>query len=105
MKTDKIMTGALVQDSTGAVRELLRNDPTAIGYISLGQITPQVKAVPLSGIAPTEANVVAGRYPLVRPFLFVLKGEPSGVTKDFVDFVRSSEGQAMARREGLVPIK
>jgi phosphate transport system substrate-binding protein len=105
MKKERIATSALVQDSTGAVRELLRNDPAAVGYISLGQLTPQVKALPLDGVEPTEANVIAGKYPLVRPFLFVTKGEPTGAAQDFVRFVLSNDGQALAHREGLVPVK
>ena len=104
MKKERITTSALVQDSTGAVRELLRSDESAVGYISLGQLNGQVKPLQLDGIAPTEANAVTGQYPLVRPFLFVHKGEPSGLTKDFLTFVQSSEGQALARREGLVPL-
>lgn len=105
MKKDLITTSALVQDSTGAVRELLRNDPSAIGYISLGQLNDQVKPLQLDGVAPTEAAAAAGQYPLVRPFLFVLKDDPAGMTQDFLTFVLSSEGQALARREGLVPVK
>jgi len=105
MKNDKITPAALVQDSTGAVRELLRNDPSAISYISLGQLSAQVKPLLLNGVSPTEAAVVAGTYPLVRPFLFVLKGAPSGMAQEFLSFVQSSEGQELARREGLVPVK
>src|SRR5262249_40090414 len=69
MKKDKIATSALVQDSTGAVREMVHGDANAIGYISLGQVNDQVRAVQLGGVDATEANVIAAKYPLVRPFL------------------------------------
>lgn len=105
MKKEPMSSDALVQDSTGAVRELVRSDESAIGYISLGQLNGQVKPVELDGVEPTEAAAVAGRYPLVRPFLFVLKDEPSGLTREFLAFVQSAEGQMLARREGLVPVK
>jgi phosphate transport system substrate-binding protein len=101
----KIATGALVQDSTGAVREMVHSDPSAIGYISLGQVNDQVKAVKLAGADPTETNVLAGKYPLVRPFLFVTRGEPSGTAREFIDFVMSPEGQELVRKEGLIPAR
>jgi phosphate transport system substrate-binding protein len=101
----KVASSALVQDSTGAVREMVHGDPAAIGYISLGQVNDQVKALKLGGVAATEPNVVAGTYPLVRPFLFVVKGAPTGAGKDFIDYVLSPDGQALARKEGLIPAK
>jgi phosphate transport system substrate-binding protein len=105
MKEERIGKAALVQDSTGAVREMVKSDLGAIGYISLGQVTADVKAVPLDGVAATEANVLAGKYPLVRPFTFVFSGEPSGLAKQFLDFVLSAEGQALSRKEGLIPVQ
>ncbi len=105
MKKDKIATSALVQDSTGAVREMVRSDKNAIGYISLGNVNEQVKAMPLGGIAATEENVVKGQYPLVRPFTFVWKGELSPAAQGFVDFVLSPEGQELCRKEGLIAVK
>lgn len=105
MKKERIATSALVQDSTGAVREMVHNDPLAIGYISLGQVTDQVKALKLAGVEATEANVLAGKYPLVRPFLFVMKAAPEGALKEFIDFVLSPEGQELIRKEGLIPAK
>ena len=101
----RIATSALVQDSTGAVREMVHGDPSSVGYISLGQVNDQIKAVKLAGVEATEANVVAGKYPLVRPFLFVLKGAATGATKDFIDFVLSPEGQELVRKEGLIPAR
>lgn len=105
LKGGKIGNTALVQDSTGAVREMVHGDASAVGYISLGQVNDQIKPVKLAGVEPSEANVVAKTYPLVRPFLFVTQGEPSGATREFIDFVLSTEGQELVRKEGLIPAK
>ncbi len=105
MKKEKIATSALVQDSTGSVRQMVHDDAAAIGYISLGQVNAEVKSLKLGGVEASEANVVAGKYPVVRPFLFVAKGDPTGAAKEFVDFVLSPEGQELARKEGLIPAK
>ena len=105
MHKDAIAPTALVQNSTGAVREMVHNDPSAIGYISLGQINDEIKAVKISGVVPSEASVAAKQYPLVRPFLFVTQGGPSPATQDFIAFVLSPEGQELVRKEGLIPAR
>ncbi|HEX9902656.1 MAG TPA: hypothetical protein VGB72_07315 [Acidobacteriota bacterium] len=41
----------------------------------------------------------------MRPFLFVTSGPPSGPAQAFIDFVLSDEGQALVKREGLLPLR
>jgi phosphate transport system substrate-binding protein len=105
MKGSQIAASALVQDSTGAVRQMVASDPAAIGYISLGLVDDSVKAVTIDGAEPSEATIDAGRYPIVRPFLFVTKGEPRGAAAAFIAWVNGPEGHAITRREGLLPPK
>lgn len=95
--------GALVQDSNGAVRQLVSGDPNAIGYVSLGLVNAEVKAVSIGGVRASDDNVNAGTYKLVRPFLFVLKAQPEGATKAFIDYVLSPTGQSSLMHEGLLP--
>ncbi len=104
MRKEDISLGALVQDSNGAVRQVIATDPNAIGYISLGLVNDQVKAVKISGVEPNLRNVYNGKYTLVRPFLFVFKGEPVGAAKSFLDFVLSPPAQKLLLKEGLVPV-
>ncbi len=104
MGKEDINLGALVQDSNGAVRQVISSDPNAIGYISLGLVNDQVKALRITGVQPNLANVNSGRYTLVRPFLFVFNGEPAGEAKSFLEFVLSPPAQKLLLKEGLVPI-
>ncbi len=104
MGKEDISLGALVQDSNGAVRQVISSDPNAIGYISLGLVNDQVKALRISGIQPNLANVNNGKYTLVRPFLFVFEREPAGEAKSFLAFVLSLPAQKLLLREGLVPV-
>jgi len=104
MGKEDISLGALVQDSNGAVRQVIASDPHAIGYISLGLVNEQVKAVNISGVEPNLTNVYSGHYTLVRPFLFVFNGEPFGEAKSFLEFVLSREAQKLLLKEGLVPV-
>jgi phosphate transport system substrate-binding protein len=101
----KISKKALTQESNGAVKELVKGDTAAIGYMSLGLVGDVIKSVPIAGIAPTRDNVVNGSYKLVRPFLFVTKGKPSPDAQQFIDYVLSDEGQSILENEGLVRFK
>lgn len=105
MEKIEITPKAIVQDSNGSVRQLVKGDPNAIGYISLGLVDQTVKAVHLDGVAATHDNIMNGSYTLARPFLFVSQSEPTGETQKFVEFVLSEEGQKMLNDEGLIPTK
>ncbi len=105
MEHDPISLENLVQDSNGAVLELVAQDSHSIGYISFGIVNTRVKAVAIDNIAPTEENFVGKRYKLIRPFLFVFREEPAGLAKSFVDYVLGEEGQHLLKLEGLIPVK
>jgi len=102
-KKTRISRQAIVQDSNGTVREIVSHDPFAIGYISLGLVNDRVKALRLDGVTASEEAIVRGEYKLVRPFLFLTRGLPEGPVKDFIDFVLSTDGQELIRKEGLIP--
>ena len=102
MHKRRIARRALTQESNGSVKELVRHDACAIGYMSLGLVGPDLKVIRVDGAPPTAEEVLAGRYPLVRPFLFVTKGTASPRARQFIDFVLSPPGQQMLMREGLV---
>lgn len=103
MGETEITPKAIVQDSNGAVRLLVADDPNAIGFISMGLADETVKALQLDGVTATRENILDGSYTLSRPFLFVTLEEPTGNTKHFIDFVLSEEGQNLLSHEGLVP--
>jgi len=105
MGKTRIFKGAITEDSNGTVREIVAHDPHSIGFISLGLVNEQVRALELDGAAANEENIRNGRYKLVRPFLFVSRGELTGAAKEFVDFVLSEEGQVLIKKEGLLPAK
>jgi len=112
---DLVMAGeiinprAIVQNSNGAVRQLVSGNRDTIGFISLGLaenlpgLMP-VKALDLDGVAPTQDNVLNGSYGLFRAFLFVLTEEPAGRVKHFIDYTLSEQGQEVLIEEGLISI-
>ena len=90
----------LVQASTGAVQQTVSITKEAIGYISLGALDAKtVKALRIDGVIATEQNVIAKKYKIQRPFLFLTKKAPTGVVKAFLDWVLSPEGQKIVARD------
>lgn len=104
MKGKSITPSAMRQGSNGAIRQIVAEDPNAIGYISLGIIDATVKALAIDGVVPSVEHVEAGTYRLVRPFLFVWQKEHqlSPLAQSYVDYVMSAEGQTALTKAGLV---
>lgn len=106
MKGTPLATKTIVQSSTGAVRQTVVGNPDTIGYISLDAVNPEVKALTVDGIACNAGNIQTKRYPITRPFLFIIKanGKTDKTVARFVDFVLH-DGQAIVVQNGLVSVK
>jgi phosphate transport system substrate-binding protein len=104
MGKEAIGLEALVQDSNGAIRQVVSSDPHAIGYISLGLVNEKVRALSISGVEASADNVINEKYALVRPFLFLFSGQPTGEAKIFLEFVMSPKSQKLLSKEGLVSV-
>ncbi len=105
MKKSEVSLGALVQDSNGAIRQVVADDPQAIGYISLGLVDKRVRAVSIDGVEASVENIRGRHYRIVRPFLFVFRAEPQAFARKFLEFVLSPSGQKLLVDEGLVSWK
>jgi phosphate transport system substrate-binding protein len=97
--------GAVVLPGTGQVRAVVSEVPGAIGYISLGFVTDEVRAVAIDGVEPSEEAVVAGTYPVQRVLHFFTKGEVAEWTAEYIRFVLSPTVQeTVVRDAGFIPI-
>ncbi|HOL40731.1 MAG TPA: phosphate ABC transporter substrate-binding protein [Methanospirillum sp.] len=98
----------LEKNSNGAVQQYVSQTPTAIGYVGMG-FEDGVKVLEIVGSdgkteKPSVATVKSGTYPLSRELYFVTNGEPTGLAKEFLDFVLSPEGQKIVEEKGFVGI-
>ena len=96
---------ALIQDSNGTIRETVANDSFAIGYLSHGLINEKIKAVSVDGASCVEQDIVAGRYPLVRPVFLVYSPTISPAGQAFLDYLLSEEAQVLIHKNGLIRAK
>ncbi|MBC7842349.1 MAG: phosphate ABC transporter substrate-binding protein [Gemmatimonadaceae bacterium] len=100
----EITASALVTAYSGGLRKMVSQDPNAIGYVTFSQLNPQVHALAIDGVTPTEPSIASGAYRLQRPFVFLTRGAPQGAAQQFIAYVLSDAGQRIARAEGLAPV-
>ena len=91
--------------SNGAVLTAVAENPNAIGYVSLSSVKDTVKAISVSGVAPSEATIKDGSYAVQRPFVLVTKEgmELSKTAQEFFDFATSPAANEIITAAGVVP--
>ena len=92
-KVDKTTSEAVIANKTDVMLTNVSGDEYGIGYVSLGSISSNVKAVNVDGVEATAENIKNGSYKVARPFNIATKAEISEVAKDFIDFILSADGQ------------
>lgn len=96
---------AAVLPGTGQVRAVVSDSAGAVGYISLGFVTDEVKALEIDGVEPTAETVASKRYPVSRVLHLFTKGEPSGLAKRYIDHLLSPAVQdEVVRKAGFIAI-
>jgi phosphate transport system substrate-binding protein len=99
----------LEKNSNGAVLQTVAQTPGAIGYVSIGFVGSDVKAVPIwynaqKIVAPTLDNVKAKTYPVSRDLYVITNGRPAGLAGDFIAYITGPEGQKIVADEGYVTL-
>lgn len=102
LEEEKVRPDALMQASNNAVLQTVAQTPDAIGYVGLGYVNNTVKALPVQGILPSKETVLSKKYPISRPLYMYTNGEPKGVVKEYLDFVKGPKGQKIAEEQGFV---
>lgn len=102
---DIIADSAEVTNSTSVMLSTVAGNAAAIGYVSLGSLSSDVKAVSVDGVEASMENINNGTYKLWRPFNVVYKeGNLSDLAKDFLNFILSDEGQAVIAEDGYIQV-
>jgi len=102
---------AMLQPATSEIVRTVAQDAGGIGYVGLGYVTKEVKALRIKkdasapAVEGTVANVLNKSYPLARPLYEYTAVEPTGVVKTWLDWVMSDKGQEIVKKLDFVPIK
>ena len=103
-KEDMTTEAAKITNSTSVMITTVESDVNAIGYISLGSLNEAVTAVKVDGVEATAENVAAGTYKVQRPFNIATKEGLSDVSKDFIQFIMSKDGQTVVEENGYIAV-
>ena len=103
-KVDNTTTDATVTNNTSVMLSTVAQDPNAIGYVSLGSLSDDVKADKIDGAEATAEDIENGTYKVSRPFNIVTKDGLSDVAQDFINFIMSTQGQEVVADEGYIPV-
>ncbi len=95
---------AVVQPGSGQVRSIVGSTPAAIGYMSLGYVTKDVKVIEYDGAIPSKKTLEEGTYKLQRKLHFFTKGKPTGDAKKFTDFMLSDYVQSKIVSIEFMPV-
>ena len=95
---------------TASVVNAVARDKNGVGYggAAYGKGIREMKIktdADSPAYAPTEENIQSGNYPIVRYLFMYVKNRPSGVMKEYVDWILGDDGQKVVVEVGYFPIR
>ncbi|MPY56792.1 substrate-binding domain-containing protein [Streptomyces spongiae] len=100
-------TGVCSVTSTMELLDYVNRTTNAIGYAEADALPffPNVRTVPINGTAPTKENVLDGDYPFWASEILYTREGASGLTRDFLDFLRSRGVSKLLEGQGFLPCR
>jgi phosphate transport system substrate-binding protein len=98
----------LLPSSEGIIAEV-RQNPNAIGYDGLGYVPHDLKMIAIAEreggayVLPSIATVNDKTYPIARDLYMYTDGEPTGIVKDYLEWIMDTEAQEIVAELGFVP--
>lgn len=123
LRGDTLTSRATAAKTSEEVIEYVARTPDAIGFIGVSWIgnpedpkqqsfLTKVRMAELEStdkkgayIKPWQANIYAGRYPMIRKLIYILKEGHMGLGHGLGDFMTSERGQLIFRRAYLLPAR
>jgi phosphate transport system substrate-binding protein len=99
-----ISESGLTEDATGTVVSIVKQTPGTISYAALsGTRGGGLNEISIDGVAPTDDNIVSGKYPVWSYEHMFTMGPPTGELSRFIAFVQSNGD--LVRRDGFILIR
>lgn len=108
LEPEQIQASAIIGDNQQGIKTVSGN-PDAIGYVSIGAAAYSIeqgvpiKLLNLDGVEASVDRVIDGSFPLSRPLSLVVKGEPTPLAQEFLDFALAEENHDLIREQNFVP--
>jgi len=92
------------QESSGTVRQIVASTPGTISYVGFSYVNEDVVALSIDGVEPIVENVKTGDWVIWSYEHMYTNGEPTGLTKDFLEYILSDEVQStLIEAVGYIP--
>ena len=105
-ENDMTVSSAEITNSTSVMLQTVSQNEKAIGYVSLGSLSTDVKAVQVDGVDATTDNVKSGTYKVSRPFEICYQEDKlTDLDKDYISFIMSEEGQKIVADDGYISME
>ncbi|HTD35887.1 MAG TPA: phosphate ABC transporter substrate-binding protein [Candidatus Limnocylindrales bacterium] len=103
MGTAVLSESGLTEDATGTVVSIVKQTPGAISYAAFsGTRGGGVTELSVDGVAPTDENIIVGKYPVWSYEHMFTLGPPTGEISRFIAYV--STNRELIKRDGFIPI-
>jgi phosphate transport system substrate-binding protein len=96
--------GATTMTGSAAVVDFVKTHPKAIGYSGMGYKTDDVKWLVVKQDDGTGCDPTGDDYPIARNLYGYTVGEPTGAVKEYIDWCKGDEAQAILEKEKFVPL-
>jgi len=100
---------SIISGSNNEEQSIIAHSDNAIGMLSNAWLNDWVRGVDVivhgKAIAPTIEHVRDGTYPIARGLHVLLPKNASKNTRAFVQFLLSSDGQAIVKKVGYLPVR
>ena len=106
MEKKEMGPGVEYVNSNPQAHARVRTTQGAIGYVGIGFLDRNVKAVKVDGIMPSRQTIASGVYPVARPLFMFTNGYPElgSMVHKFCTFYLTEKGQELVEARGFVPL-
>ncbi|MBW9171143.1 phosphate ABC transporter substrate-binding protein [Clostridium estertheticum] len=99
----------LTQDSSGSVKQAVKQTDGAISYLALSYFADAtnkegLNILKIDGVEATAANISTDKYKIWSYEHMYTKGASTGITKAYLDYMTSSEMHASITKLGYIPM-
>lgn len=106
MKKKPMVNNVEYVNSNPQAHSRVKTTKGAIGYVGIGFLDSNVKALTLNGVAPSKETISSGTFPIARPLFMFTNGYPKlgSMAHKFCSFYLSETGQEIIESKGFVPV-